>query len=68
MSDEAKTIHLEQFLKRLGVAATGGDAKMLIQNGEVRVNKTVETRRKRQLITGDKVQIGKETFVVSDLR
>lgn len=68
MSDEEKTIHLEQFLKRLGVAATGGDAKMLIQNGEVRVNKTVETRRKRQLITGDKVQIGKETFVVSDLR
>ena len=68
MSDETKTIHLEQFLKRLGVAATGGDAKMLIQNGEVRVNKTVETRRKRQLITGDKVQIGKETFVVSDLR
>jgi ribosome-associated protein len=68
MSDEAKTIHLEQFLKRLGVAATGGDAKMLIQNGEVRVNKTVETRRKRQLITGDKVQIGNETFVVSDLR
>lgn len=68
MSDDEKTIHLEQFLKRQGVAATGGDAKMLIQSGEVRVNKVVETRRKRQLTLGDKVQVGKETFIVSDLK
>jgi ribosome-associated protein len=68
MSDDEKTIHLEQFLKRQGAAATGGDAKMLIQSGEVRVNKTVETRRKRQLVAGDRVQVGKETFIVSDLK
>lgn len=68
MSDEEKTIHLEQFLKRQGIAGTGGNAKMLIQNGEVRVNKSVETRRKRQLVAGDRVQVGNKTFVVSDLQ
>jgi len=68
MTENKKTIHLEQFLKRQGVAGTGGNAKILIQNGEVRVNKVVETRRKRQLVTGDKVQVGSETFLVSDLQ
>jgi ribosome-associated protein len=68
MSDEAKTIHLEQFLKLQGISGTGGNAKMLIQSGEVRVNRVVETRRKRQLVSGDKVQVGAETFVVSDLK
>ncbi|MBL8873719.1 MAG: RNA-binding S4 domain-containing protein [Planctomycetaceae bacterium] len=68
MSDEEKTIHLEQFLKLQGISGTGGNAKMLIQSGEVRVNRVVETRRKRQLVSGDKVQVGAETFVVSDLK
>ncbi len=68
MSDEEKTIHLEQFLKLQGISGTGGNAKMLIQSGDVRVNRVVETRRKRQLVSGDKVQVGAETFVVSDLK
>lgn len=68
MSDEEKTIHLEQFLKLQGISGTGGNAKMLIQSGEVHVNRVVETRRKRQLVSGDKVQVGAETFVVSDLK
>lgn len=68
MSDEEKTIHLEQFLKLQGISGTGGNAKMLIQSGEVRVIRVVETRRKRQLVSGDKVQVGAETFVVSDLK
>lgn len=68
MSEEEKTIHLEQFLKLQGISGTGGNAKMLIQSGEVRVNRVVETRRKRQLVSGDKVQVGAETFVVSDLK
>lgn len=68
MSEEEKTIHLEQFLKLQGISGTGGNAKMLIQSGDVRVNRVVETRRKRQLVSGDKVQVGAETFVVSDLK
>ena len=69
MTDQApKTIHLEQFLKLQGLVGTGGNAKMLIQGGEVKVNSVVETRRKRQLVLGDKVQVGKMVAVVKDLR
>jgi ribosome-associated protein len=68
MTEEPKTIHLEQFLKLNGIVGTGGNAKMLIQNGEVRVNNVVETRRKKQLVIGDRVQVGGRKLVVNELR
>lgn len=58
------TIHLDQFLKTCGVA-TGGQAKRLIQGGEVLVNDEVETRRRRQLKVGDEVTLGDDIFVVA---
>ena len=58
------TIHLDQFLKRCGVA-TGGQAKLLIQGGEVTVNGEIETRRRRQLRAGDEVTFMDELFVVA---
>ncbi len=57
-------IKLDQFLKLVGMAETGGEAKMLIQGGEVQVNGAVETRRGRKLVVGDRVQLGGRTFAV----
>ena len=51
-------LRLDQFLKLRGVADTGGQAKLLIQNGEVQVNDAVETRRRRKLVVGDVVKVG----------
>ncbi|QRP45814.1 RNA-binding S4 domain-containing protein [Amycolatopsis sp. FDAARGOS 1241] len=51
-------IRLGQFLKLAGLAEDGGDAKDLIESGEVRVNGEVETRRGRQLSDGDVVSVG----------
>lgn len=48
-------IKLDQFLKLKGLVQTGGQAKLLIQAGEVRVNGTIETRRGRKLTKGDRV-------------
>ena len=68
MSDEAgKGFRLDGFLKYVGAVGTGGEAKVRIQGGEVTVNGDVETRRRRQLTTGDRVTIGGETFVVEDV-
>ena len=62
-----ETIKLEQFLKLAQVVATGGQAKMLIQDGAVRVNGLVETRRGRKLRPGDRVEVdGEELVVMSD--
>ncbi|MBF2067881.1 MAG: RNA-binding S4 domain-containing protein [Calothrix sp. C42_A2020_038] len=57
-------IKLDQFLKLIGIAATGGQAKIMIQGGDVKVNGLLETRRKRQLIQGDQVTLEGQTFEV----
>jgi ribosome-associated protein len=62
---ETELIRLGQYLKLLGLVATGGEAKFLIQDGHVRVNGEVETRRKRQLRDGDRVEVGEYVSVVS---
>lgn len=49
---------LDQFLKWHGWVATGGEAKYLIQAGQVIVNDSVETRRGRHLKQGDRVRMG----------
>jgi ribosome-associated protein len=60
----AIVIRLDDFLKRMGVVATGGEAKIRIQSGEVLVNGEVETRRRRQLRPGDQVAVLGQQFVV----
>jgi ribosome-associated protein len=62
---ETQLIRLGQYLKFLGLVATGGEAKVLIQDGQVRVNGEVETRRKRQLREGDRVEVGEYLAIVS---
>jgi ribosome-associated protein len=63
--EEVSTIQLDQFLKLTGIVGTGGQAKALIQSGEVRVNGQVETRRGRKLTAGDVVQFEGESFEVA---
>ncbi|MFN9644201.1 MAG: RNA-binding S4 domain-containing protein [Cyanobacteriota bacterium] len=60
----ATTIQLARFLKLQGVVSTGGEAKILIQRGDVRVNDSVETRRGRQLHPGDRVRLAGREWVV----
>lgn len=61
------SIRLDQFLKWRGLAGTGGQAKLRIQGGEVRVNGVVETRRGRTLYEGDRVELDGETLMVEPL-
>lgn len=60
-------IKLDQFLKFIGITSTGGQAKLLILDGEVKVNGIVETRRGRKLEDDDIVTIGRETFKVGEI-
>lgn len=64
MSDESKTIKLDQFLKWAGIVSTGGQAKLLIQTGEIKVNGETETRRGRKLVVGDCVIVQGQSYRV----
>jgi ribosome-associated protein len=51
------SIRLGQFLKLADLVDTGADAKGVLAGGLVRVNGDVETRRGRQLVAGDVVEL-----------
>jgi ribosome-associated protein len=57
-------ITLGQALKAANLVGSGGEAKVLIQAGEVRVNGRIETRRSRKLREGDVVEVGDERLEV----
>ena len=50
-------IKLDAFLKLCDVAQTGGHAKIIIQDGDAKVNKEICTQRGKKLHPGDEVEI-----------
>lgn len=54
---EGDYIELIQLLKVLGVAQTGGHAKMIVDEGIVIRNGEVELRKRAKLIPGDLIEV-----------
>jgi ribosome-associated protein len=50
-------INLTQLLKLANLVQSGGEAKAVIAEGQVRVNGEVETRKRRQMKAGDLVAV-----------
>ena len=61
---ETEFIRLQDLLKFAGAVETGGEAKLLIQNGEVKVNGEVCTVRGKKLRPGDRAELDRQIFVV----
>ena len=57
-------IKLDQLLKWANLTGSGVEAKMFIQNGEVKVNGVVETRRGKKIYDGDIVEFAGEKIAV----
>jgi ribosome-associated protein len=60
-----KGIRLGQFLKYAGVVESGGEAKTVLEAGEVEVNGVIEPRRGAQLAPGDVVAFRGDTWRVT---
>ncbi len=57
-------IRLDSAMKLASLVATGGHAKIVIQNGEVKVNGEVCTMRGKKLYKGDKVEFEASGFEI----
>ena len=57
-------IKLDQLLKFANVVATGGEAKLAIQEGDVVVNGEVCTMRGKKIRPGDRVELGGEIALI----
>ena len=53
-------IKLDALLKFANAVATGGEAKLAIQDGDVTVNGEVCTMRGKKIRPGDRVELGSE--------
>ncbi len=54
---EHEYIELIKLLKVLGIAETGGHAKSMVDNKEVKCNGVVELRKRLKLKKGDKIEV-----------
>ncbi|MCK4589074.1 MAG: RNA-binding S4 domain-containing protein [Nanoarchaeota archaeon] len=57
-------MELNAFIKIKGLAATGGQAKLLIRSGKVKLNGQVETRNKKKLSPQDIVEVNNKKYLV----
>ncbi len=64
ISIKEEYIKLDSAMKLADMVVTGGHAKMVIQEGEVKVNGEVCTLRGKKLRKGDKVEFENTGFVI----
>ena len=57
-------IKLQDLLKFASVASTGGEAKLMVQEGEVKVNGEVCTMRGKKIRPGDDVLVSGQHYKV----
>jgi len=67
MKINTEYIKLDSFLKAVNAVGSGGEAKVLIADGLVKVNGEVELRRGRKLRPGDRVEFAGEQYVVEEV-
>lgn len=61
---ETEYIQLDQLLKACRMANSGGEAHAMVENGEVKVNGEIETRKRAKLRNGYIVEVFGETIKV----
>jgi len=57
-------VELYKLLKFEGLASSGGQAKMVIADGLVRLNGNVETQKRKKIVAGDVVEFAGEKLRV----
>lgn len=65
-TDTPSHITLQQVLKLANLVETGGQAKYVIQNGEVKVNGAIETRRRKKIYPGDVIEMAGEIYHIGE--
>lgn len=57
-------IELYKVLKAEGLCSSGGEAKLVIADGQVRVNGNIETRKRKKISCGDVIQFSGEQISI----
>lgn len=60
-------IELYKLLKVMGIAESGAQAKMLIEEGAVKRNSEVEFRKRAKIVSGERIEVGDEVIEVESI-
>ena len=60
----SEPVELYKILKFEGMASSGGEAKTVIADGKVTVNGTIETRKRKKIVSGDIIEFDKEQILI----
>lgn len=73
MSENITTVILEQsptelykILKFEGLASSGAEAKIFIADGMVLVNGEIETRKRKKIIAGDRIEYNSQILLITE--
>jgi len=58
-------VELFKILKFEGIVGSGGEAKMVISEGLVKVNGKIETQKRKKIVSGDTIEFMDETYKTS---
>lgn len=57
-------VELYKILKFEGIVASGGEAKAVIDDGQVLVNGEIETRKRKKIVSGDVIEFMDNKFKI----
>ncbi|HAF29379.1 MAG TPA: RNA-binding protein [Bacteroidales bacterium] len=57
-------IELIKLLKVTNICSSGGEAKHFVDEGEVKLNGEIESRKRAKLRIGDKIEIFNEIIII----
>jgi ribosome-associated protein len=63
---ESEFVELYKILKFEGLTDSGGMAKQAIADGQVSVNGEIETRKRKKIIAGDKIEYSGQSIKVKN--
>lgn len=61
---EKSPTELYKILKFEGLASSGAEAKQLISEGLVSVNQQIETRKRKQIVSGDVIEFADHSLII----
>ena len=57
-------VELYKILKFEGMVTSGGEAKQVIDDGQVIVNGEIETRKRKKIVSGDIIEFGTDKILI----
>ena len=58
-------VELFKILKFEGIVGSGGEAKMVISEGMVKLNGVVETQKRKKIVSGDVIEFMDQSFKIT---